>query len=142
MRASLIVVISLLVQTTTSQPIQCGNTTTYCHEDGKCCFATYSPTKFGCKLPTSNDLASSIQSSDTTATFPPSPTASCCMPGPELPPSTTLPNCLVIGDSVSIGYVGTATQNISDIALLQHGPWDVSGKSKVVFFVLGERCWF
>lgn len=48
------------------------------------------------------------------------------MPGPELPPSTTLPNCLVIGDSVSIGYTGEAAKELVDVCLLQHGPWDVS----------------
>jgi hypothetical protein len=48
------------------------------------------------------------------------------MPGPALSPSTTLSNALVIADSVSIGYTGTAAKNLSDIALLQHGPYDTS----------------
>jgi len=48
------------------------------------------------------------------------------MPGPELPPSTTLPNCLVIGDSVSIGYTPTARDGLVSECALQHGPWDVS----------------
>ena len=107
----------LLPTTTLSQPpIQCGNTTTFCPAEGKCCFAKYSPTKYGCQLPIPQP---------NNVFFPPSPTASCCMPGPQLPASSTQPNCLVIGDSVSIGYVGVSTKNLSDIALLQHGPWDV-----------------
>eukprot|EP01079_Euglenida_sp_SAG-EU17-18_P009114 gene9115-1637_t len=50
--------------------------------------------------------------------------------GPPLPPSTSLPNVLIIGDSVSIGYTSLATQNVplrlKSKALVQHGPWDVS----------------
>lgn len=46
--------------------------------------------------------------------------------GPGDPPSTTLPNVLVIGDSVSIGYVGGVAQDLADVAKVQHGPWDVS----------------
>lgn len=57
---------------------QCSNTTTMCASVQDCCAMQYSPTKFGCKLPGSD---------------------SCCMPGPPLVPSTTLKNCLIIGDS-------------------------------------------
>lgn len=46
--------------------------------------------------------------------------------GPAEPPSTTLPNVLVIGDSVSIGYVGVVANELKDVAKVQHGPWDVS----------------
>jgi hypothetical protein len=49
------------------------------------------------------------------------------MPGPALEPSKILPNCLVIGDSVSIGYVGIAAIELSNICQLQHAPFDVSG---------------
>jgi hypothetical protein len=50
------------------------------------------------------------------------------MPGPPLPPSSTLKNVLVIGDSVSIGYTTYANlpDKLKDVALVQHGPWDVS----------------
>ena len=39
-----------------------------------------------------------------------------------------MPNVLVIGDSVSIGYVGGVTKilSASGTAAVQHGPWDVS----------------
>ena len=69
---------------------QCGNTTTFCADTGECCHAQYSPTTFGCKL--------GGQASNGGDVWPPSPTASCCMPGPELEPSKTKPNCLVVGD--------------------------------------------
>ena len=93
---------------------QCGNTTTYCPDSGICCSAQYSPTKFGCKLGQKG------------LSWPPSPTTACCMPGPQLKPSETLPNCLIIGDSVSIGYTPTAVEDLKEICQLQHGPWDVS----------------
>ncbi|GMI16528.1 hypothetical protein TrLO_g10786 [Triparma laevis f. longispina] len=43
-----------------------------------------------------------------------------------LPPSTTLKNVLVIGDSLSIGFTPLVANTLSDIALVQHAPWDVS----------------
>ena len=89
-------------------PAQCNGTSTYCPAGVSCCASQYSPTKQGCQL---------------------SPT-SCCKPGPPLPPSPTLKNVLIIGDSVSIGYTSYASPNVpellSDVALAQHGPWDVS----------------
>ena len=46
-------------------------------------------------------------------------------PGPPLPPSPTLKNVLIIGDSVSIGYTSYASPNVpellSDVALVQPG---------------------
>lgn len=35
-------------------------------------------------------------------------------------------NVLVIGDSLSIGYTPYVAQDLSDIALVQHAPWDFS----------------
>ena len=40
---------------------------------------------------------------------------------PRLP---LLQNCLVVGDSVSIGYTGVAAQHAAGVCQLQHGPWD------------------
>lgn len=37
-----------------------------------------------------------------------------------------MPNVLVIGDSVSIGYVGGVATALKPKALVQHGPWDTS----------------
>lgn len=49
-----------------------------------------------------------------------------CKPGIPFPPSTTLKNVLVIGDSLSIGYTPVVAGILSDIALVQHAPWDFS----------------
>ena len=55
------------------------------------------------------------------------PTAgrSVCKPGAHLPPSTALPNVLIIGDSVSIGYTPPVAAHMAKVALVQHSPWDV-----------------
>lgn len=55
------------------------------------------------------------------------PTAgrSVCKPGAHLPPSTALPNVLIIGDSVSIGYTPPVATHMAKVALVQHSPWDV-----------------
>ena len=109
---------------------QCNTTTTFCPEEGICCSAQYSPTKFGCRLPNSTAFTQPhfIRSSDYGASsgWPPSPTKSCCMPGPGLEPSATLPNCMILGDSVSIGYAGVAAKALADVCQLQHSPFDVS----------------
>lgn len=92
-----------LLWTPLSLAALCGNTTTGCSSATACCQAEYSPTTFGCMLG-----------------------KTCCKPGPALAPSTTLPNCLVIGDSVSIGYTGTVTKELESECLVQHGPYDVA----------------
>ena len=50
----------------------------------------------------------------------------CCAPGPPLALSTTLPNCLVIGDSVSDQYTPSVAKLLNETCLVQHAPWDVS----------------
>ena len=77
-------------------PGRCGNSTTFCPAAADCCAQPYSPSKFGCKA--SNPANVSEGCGDGMAA------GLCCKPGPGMPPSTALPNCLVIGDSVSIGY--------------------------------------
>eukprot|EP01001_Neometanema_parovale_P009746 NODE_598_length_2268_cov_103.971562_g568_i0.p2 GENE.NODE_598_length_2268_cov_103.971562_g568_i0~~NODE_598_length_2268_cov_103.971562_g568_i0.p2 ORF type:complete len:257 (-),score=60.80 NODE_598_length_2268_cov_103.971562_g568_i0:146-916(-) len=94
-----------LVAVTMGGTLQCGNTTTHCPAGGACCPSQYSPTKFGCRLPVGT---------------------TCCKPGPSRPASTTLKNCLVIGDSVSIGYTGVVASLLKEKCFVQHGPWDVS----------------
>ena len=37
----------------------------------------------------------------------------------------TIANCIVIGDSVSIGYTGLVAKNLSRLCKVQHAPWDV-----------------
>jgi len=57
----------------------------------------------------------------------PSVTSKCpCKPGAPLKPSSTLKNVLIIGDSLSIGYTPAVAKNLSDIAFVQHAPWDTS----------------
>ena len=48
-----------------------------------------------------------------------------CKFGAPLPFSKTLPNVLIIGDSVSIGYTPKVAAHMSSVALVQHSPWDV-----------------
>eukprot|EP01045_Picozoa_sp_COSAG04_P005481 COSAG04_NODE_255_length_18797_cov_46.325968_7_plen_201_part_00 len=53
----------------------------------------------------------------------------CCSPGAKEPPSTTLPNCLVIGDSVSEGYIGHVASLLRTKCKVQHGPWCGGGSA-------------
>ena len=48
-----------------------------------------------------------------------------CKTGAPLPFSKMLPNILIIGDSVSIGYTPKIASHMAPIALVQHSPWDV-----------------
>jgi hypothetical protein len=41
-------------------------------------------------------------------------------------PDSGLPNCLVMGDSVSIGYTYSVAVQLADVCNVQHSPWDVS----------------
>ena len=45
-----------------------------------------------------------------------------CKPGAPLPFSKTLPNVLIIGDSVSIGYTPKIAADMASIAFVQHSP--------------------
>ena len=47
----------------------------------------------------------------------------CCSPGAKEAPSATLPNCLVVGDSVSEGYVGHVAGILKGSCKVQHGLW-------------------
>jgi hypothetical protein len=49
---------------------------------------------------------------------------SVCKPGAAAPMSKTLPNVLIIGDSVSIGYTPKVAAHMANIALVQHSPLD------------------
>ena len=87
-----------------------------------CCVSQYSPAnQTGCLVP-------AIAGPTGPGCKPPchNPGKTCCTPGAPLPASTTLKNVLVFGDSVSIDYVGYVRTNLSDVALVQHAPWDVS----------------
>lgn len=49
---------------------------------------------------------------------------SVCKSGAALPLSKTIPNVLILGDSVSIGYTPYVVQYMSNIAMVQHSPYD------------------
>ena len=53
-----------------------------------------------------------------------------CKPGAPLPPSPTLKNLLVIGDSISLGYTPFLAAALADIAVIQHAPWSSDGGSE------------
>ena len=117
MNAGIYAVIVLIFQIAyvTSSSIQCSNTQTFCPSDGSCCRAKYSPTTFGCQLSKQIPFMQQhkIRSNDYEETLPsepPHPTVSCCMPGPAFEPSNTLPNTMILGDSVSIGYTGVVVK--------------------------------
>jgi len=56
----------------------------------------------------------------------------CCAPGPPLNASTTLPNVLVIGDSVSDQYTPGVAARLNATALVQHAPWVGGGSANDV----------
>eukprot|EP01064_Diplonema_japonicum_P012884 TRINITY_DN20230_c0_g1_i1.p1 TRINITY_DN20230_c0_g1~~TRINITY_DN20230_c0_g1_i1.p1 ORF type:complete len:332 (+),score=56.88 TRINITY_DN20230_c0_g1_i1:42-998(+) len=62
-----------------------------------------------------------------------------CKPGPSIPMSTTLPNIMILGDSVSIGYTPYVASIMKTEALIQHTPWDVSdgGAEETAY---GQQC--
>ena len=57
----------------------------------------------------------------------PTPASFVCKPGASKPPSATLPNVLVVGDSVSIGYEPPTAAALASEAFVQHSPWDTRG---------------
>ena len=59
-----------------------------------------------------------------------------CKPGAPLPPSTTLKNVLVIGDSISLGYTPALTAALADVAVIQHAPWSTDGGSEETAYSL------
>ena len=74
----------------------CGNTTSTCPSATDCCASTYSPTKFGCLVQAGDLVNASAGCGDG---LPADPGGNvCCKMGPENPPSTTLPNVLIIGE--------------------------------------------
>ena len=62
-----------------------------------------------------------------------------CKPGRALAFSTALPNCLVVGDSVSIGYTPHVAAALADACAVQHAPLDTSdgGAEETAY---GEQC--
>jgi hypothetical protein len=56
-----------------------------------------------------------------------------CTPGPRYAPDDPavnpkkLPSCIIIGDSVSIGYTPYVVKALEDVCFLQHSPWAGGG---------------
>jgi len=59
-----------------------------------------------------------------------------CKPGAPLPPSPTLKNLLVVGDSISLGYTPFLQAALADVALIQHAPWSSDGGSEEAAYSL------
>lgn len=59
-----------------------------------------------------------------------------CKPGAPLPPSPTLKNVLVVGDSISIGYTPFIAAALADIAQVQHAPFSGDGGSEEASYTL------
>lgn len=93
----------------------CPNRIQCCPQDTACVVSSYSPngydTVYTCQATGGVNVTTS---------------KAVCKPGPALPFSTTKKNVLVVGDSVSIGYTPFVAQQLADIALVQHAPWDLS----------------
>ena len=56
-----------------------------------------------------------------------------CKPGPPLPLDSTRKNVLIIGDSLTIGYTPFLADQLADIALVQHAPWDIGVSPNIHF---------
>jgi hypothetical protein len=102
---------------------QCGTSTTWCLTAQDCCHppggkpgGSYSG--YGCMALSSHRV--------------------CCKPGPKDPPSEDLPNCLIIGDSVSLGYTAGVAYRLRGKCKVQHGPWSSGGGAENVRY--GREC--
>ena len=63
---------------------------------------------------------------------------SVCKPGPELPFNTSMPNIVILGDSVSIGYTPVVAQIMAAEAMVQHSPWAGDGGAEETAY--GLQC--
>ena len=84
-----------------------------CYSDEACCSGMYFGAP-GCEVKT------------------PSAGTVCCAPGAALPVSSTLPNVLIIGDSVSDQYTPSVAARLNATALVQHAPYVGGGSANDV----------
>ena len=147
--------LALLSTTASAQwPLTCATlspwNSTHCPATASCCPSSYSSTKVGC-CPFENGVccggsdtagtccpagSTCVKASGTSVTTVYNCTTAAgafirqnvgvCKPGVMLPLSTTLKNVLVIGDSLSIGYLPSLRTALADIALVQHAPADTA----------------
>eukprot|EP00117_Sycon_ciliatum_P035470 scpid89431/ scgid26879/ len=78
----------------------CDNGTTLCPASASGCCNFTQPVQKGCVI-----------------------NGTCCRQGVLKPPSTTLPNCLILGDSVSDGYTPIVQQILNQTCQVQHTPY-------------------
>ena len=98
----------IIIKSDTVCPNNTTNPATICPSSTLgCCEYEYSNNGYGCSMPIIG------QSSGTY----------CCAPGPLLNASSTLPNVMILGDSVSIGFTSHVVANLSKQAFVQHSPW-------------------
>ena len=71
-----------------------------------CCENQYSGNGYGCYMPAVDVPGLNY----------------CCLPGPLYPASSTQPNVMIMGDSVSNGYTPYVVTNTSSYAFVQHSP--------------------
>ena len=131
-------------------PNLCANgTTAYsatrCPSSATCCSAPYSKSKMGCcpwenavccpnnpytccpegTTCTQNGVGAHAVTTCVKENAPDVAGKSVCKPGPELPFNTSMPNIVILGDSVSIGYTPVVAKIMAAEAMVQHSPWDV-----------------
>jgi hypothetical protein len=102
----------------------CGAGCTACPAQDTCCVGQEPdpyrvPGGYGCAPPNSANTSGCAGG----GVF---PGGCCCAPGPSII-SASLPNVLVIGDSISAGYIVPLQQNLSGVANVQHGPDNAGG---------------
>lgn len=131
-----LIVILFYIERKTSCPV----TSTSCPTEATCCASEYSGTGYGC-CPYPNAVCCAnnqtcCRSGSTCVLSGPYLTScvsaqgietgiSVCKPGPVTPPSTTVPNVLIMGDSVSIGYTPYVSKVLANKYQVSHTPYDV-----------------
>lgn len=94
-------------------------TSSFCSTAAGCCLdGCCSASAWGCRArpPAARNLSRGC--GDTL------PDPVCCSPGAREPPSAALPNCLILGDSVSIGYAPAVEKLLRATCKVQHAPFD------------------
>lgn len=110
LQKSIMMVVSLIciIKSDTECPNNTSFPATICPSSSQgCCEYQYSNNGYGCKMPIVGQSSGSY----------------CCAPGPLLNASNTLPNVMILGDSVSIGFTSHVVANLSKQAMVQHSPW-------------------
>jgi len=134
-----LIVIFFYIKSTVSL-VTCPVTSTACPTGTTCCPAQYSGSGYGCcpypnAVCCSNNqtcceagstcVLSGAYLSTCVSTHGSKMGISVCKPGPVTPPSTTMPNVLIMGDSVSIGYTPAVINGLANKFHVSHTPYDL-----------------